>query len=129
MGRYGDALADYALAIEVKPNSAHAYRNGAWLLATCPDENYRDEENAVRGARQALEFAYGDRHVALDTLAAAFANAGEFDQAISTLEQAIEMAPSELRGDYLTRIKLYEAGQPYRTQPVATVSQANFQAK
>lgn len=76
-----------------------------------------------------MEFAYGDRHVALDTLAAAFANAGEFDQAISTLEQAIEMAPSELRGDYLTRIKLYEAGQPYRTQPVATVSQANFQAK
>ncbi|QEG33247.1 tetratricopeptide repeat protein [Bythopirellula goksoeyrii] len=129
MGRYAEALADYADAIEIKPSFAHAYRNGAWLLATCPDETFRDSENAVLGARQALEFEYGDRHVALDTLAAALANAGNYDEAIQTLEEAIEVAPSASRGDYLARIKLYESGTPFRTQPVAVVSQAAYEGE
>ncbi len=127
MGRYAEALSDYAEAIEVKPSFAHAYRNGAWLLATCPDEKYRDPENAVLGARQALEFEYGERHVALDTLAAALANAGEFEEAIKTLEEAIELAPSVMRGDYLARIKLYESRHPYRSHPVAVVSHALYE--
>ena len=127
MGHYAEALADYAEAIEIKPSFAHAYRNGAWLLATCPDENFRDPENAVLGARQALEFEYGDKHVALDTLAAALANAGDYDEAIKTLETAVETAPSALRNDYVTRIKMYESRTPYRTQPVAVVSQAFYE--
>ena len=48
MGLYGEALADYATAIDLNPEFAHAYRNGAWLLATCPDSKYRDGENAIR---------------------------------------------------------------------------------
>lgn len=127
MGRYAEALADYAEAIEIKPSFAHAYRNGAWLLATCPDETFRDPENAVLGARQALEFEYGERHVALDTLAAALANAGNYQEAIKTLEEALELAPSASRPDYLARIKLYETGTPFRTQPAAVVSQAVYE--
>ena len=127
MGQYADALASYALAIEVQPSFGHAYRNGAWLLATCPDEQYRDPENAILGAKQALEAAYGDRHVALDTLAAAYASAGDFERAVATLEEAIEMAPSVLRGDYVARVKMYEAGQPFRTQPISDISQAVYQ--
>lgn len=127
MGQYADALASYAMAIEVKPDFGHAYRNGAWLLATCPDEQYRDPENAILGAKQALESEYGERHVALDTLAAAYASAGNFDKAVSTLEEAIELAPSALRGDYVARVKLYEGGQPFRTHPVAEISQAVYQ--
>jgi tetratricopeptide (TPR) repeat protein len=127
MGQYADALASYAMAIEVKPDFGHAYRNGAWLLATCPDEQYRDPENAILGAKQALESEYGERHVALDTLAAAYACAGNFDKAVSTLEEAIELAPSVVRGDYVARVKLYETGQPFRTQPVTDISQAVYQ--
>jgi tetratricopeptide (TPR) repeat protein len=127
MGQYADALASYALAIEVKPSFGHAYRNGAWLLATCPDEQFRDPANAILGAKQALESEYGDRHVALDTLAAAYASAGDFEKAIQTLEEAIELAPSALRPDYVTRVKLYKAGEPFVTQPVADISQAVYQ--
>jgi tetratricopeptide (TPR) repeat protein len=127
MGQYADALASYAMAIEVQPSFGHAYRNGAWLLATCPDEQYRDPENAILGAKQALESEYGERHVALDTLAAAFASAGEFEKAVTTLEEAIELAPSALRSDYIARVKMYEAGQPFRTQPVTDISQAVYQ--
>ena len=129
MGRYADALADYANAIELEPRFAHAYRNGAWLLATCPDEQFHDPQNAIMGARQALEFEYGDRHVALDTLAAALASAGEFEEAVSTLEEAIEIAPSAMRAEYVARIKLYEAGQPFRMEPAVRMAQTGLERK
>ena len=118
MGHYGEALADYARTIELAPEFAHAYRNGAWLLATCPDEQYRDPINAVRGARQALEYSYGDRHVALDTLAAALASNGEFEEAIQTVTQAVEMAPEDAKFTYLLRMQLYQDQLPFRTEPV-----------
>ncbi len=127
MGQYADALSSYARAIELKPSYGHAYRNGAWLLATCPDDRFRDSENAIRGAQQAIESEYGERHVALDTLAAALASGGKFEKAIETLEEAIELAPETLRADYIARVKLYEAGEPFRTQPVADVSQAVYE--
>ena len=127
MGRYGDALDDYAHTIELDPKFAHAYRNGAWLLATCPREQYRDAENAVLGARQALESNYGQRHVALDTLAAALANAGQFKEAVTTVKRAIDLAPGDARFAYLARLQLYQDGEPFRTQPVGTVSQVIYE--
>ena len=95
LGRYEDALEDYAQAIDLNPKFEHAYRNGAWLLATCPDESIRDVEGALVGAQAALECGYGERHAALDTLAAALANAGRFEEAVGTIQQAIEIAPEE----------------------------------
>jgi tetratricopeptide (TPR) repeat protein len=118
LGRYEDALADYAAAIDLNSQLEHAFRNGAWLLATCPDESIRDVEGAIAGAQAALECGYGDRHAALDTLAAAYANAGRFDEAVLTVHQAIEIAPEEARPAYESRLALYEAGQPFRSQPV-----------
>ena len=127
MGSYGLALADYARTIDLDPEFAHAYRNGAWLLATCPDERFRDPTNAVQGARQALEYGYGDRHVALDTLAAALASAGDFEEAIQTETEAVDIAPEEAKYTYLSRLQLYQSNQPFRTEPVGEVSQAAYQ--
>ena len=75
-----------------------------------------------------LESEYGERHVALDTLAAAFASAGQFEEAVKTLNEAIELAPSTLRPDYIARVKLYKAGKPFRTHPAADVVQAVYEA-
>lgn len=118
LGRYGDALADYAAAVDVDATCAHAYRNGAWLLATCPDDSFRDAEHALVGAQQALKCGYGERHAALDCLAAALANAGRFDEARVAEQQAIDVAPNEVREAYQYRLQLYEADEPYRTSPV-----------
>jgi tetratricopeptide (TPR) repeat protein len=118
LGRYSEALEDYARAIDLNPKLQHAYRNGAWLLATCPDESIRDAEGAIKGAQAALECGYGERHAALDTLAAALANAGRFDEAIGAMQQAIEIAPQEAVPAYQARQQLYESGQPFRTHPV-----------
>jgi len=127
MGQYGKALADYAHAIEVEPDFAHAYRNGSWLLATCPDAQFRDTENALLGARQALEFDYGQRHVALDTLAAALANSGQYDEAIYTLHEALAIAPDQSKPAYAQRMQLYQQQQPFRTEPAGEVSQVAFE--
>lgn len=123
LGRYREALEDYARAIDLDPRFQHAYRNGAWLLATCPDDSIRDEQAALSGAQAALECGYGERHAALDTLAAALANAGRFAEAVGTIQQAIEIAPPEAVPAYEARQKLYENGRPFRTHPVAAEEQ------
>ena len=128
MGRYAGALADYARTIELDPEFGHAYRNGAWLLATCPNASFRDPDNAILGARQAIDIGYGEPHVAIDTLAAAQASAGDFQQAVNTINQAIEIAPEESKFAYLSRLQMYQEGHPFRTEPVGNISQAVFEA-
>ncbi|HMO85801.1 MAG TPA: tetratricopeptide repeat protein, partial [Lacipirellulaceae bacterium] len=61
LGRYEEALSDYATAIDVDGRLEHAFRNGAWLLATCPVDDIRDVEGALVGAQAALECGYGER--------------------------------------------------------------------
>lgn len=128
MGSYGEALADYAAAIDLDPEFAHAYRNGAWLLATCPDARYRDGVNAVQGAERALEFGYGELHVALDTLAAAQASNGQFEEAVDTVEKALKVAPYDARAAYRARLRLYLAGQPFLTQPQTDIEHVVYEA-
>jgi tetratricopeptide (TPR) repeat protein len=118
LGRYEDALAGYAQAIDLNSKFEHAYRNGAWLLATCPADSIRDVEGALAGAQAALDCGYGERHAALDTMAAALANAGRYEEAVGTLQQAIEVAPDGARVAYEARLQLYESKQPFRTHPV-----------
>ncbi|BBO30671.1 tetratricopeptide repeat protein [Lacipirellula parvula] len=126
LGRYTDALKDYAKAIDLDPQFEHAYRNGAWLLATCPDETIRDAKAALAGAQKALACGYGDRCAALDTLAAAQANAGQYREAVATINQAIQIAPPQAREAYEERRAMYQAGQPFRTEPVSDVQTADF---
>lgn len=122
LGRYNEAVEDYARAIDLNPHFEHAFRNGAWLLATCPDESVRDVEGALAGAQAALDCGYGERHAALDTLAAALANAGRYEEAVGTIQQAIDIAPEELHTVYEVRQELYESGQPFRTRPVKKIN-------
>jgi len=126
LGRYREALQDYAKAIDLDPKFEHAYRNGAWLLATCPDETVRDAQAALAGAKKALECGYGDRCAALDTLAAAQANAGQYQEAVATINQAIQIAPEEARPAYQERRAMYQSSQPFRTEPVSEVQTADF---
>jgi hypothetical protein len=89
----------------------------AWELATSSDANIRDGTLAVRMAQRACEQTHYQMTIMVSTLAAAYAEAGRFDEAISTGQNACALA-SELGDTNLLKrnqklVTLYQAHQPY----------------
>lgn len=117
MGRLGEAMNYFRGALEEKPEFADAANNLAWILATNADPGVRDGREAVELARKASEAADETSPFYLDTLAAAYAEAGDFDNAVQTAVRAIEMARAEnqvaVAKDIETRLVLYRSGKPY----------------
>ena len=114
LGAYAEALADYAAALKLDPNQWAAYNDSAWLLATCPDERLRNGAQAVERARRACDLTHFKEWTALDTLAAAYAETGEFPEAVKWAKKALELAPEEARSGGRDLLSQYEAGQPHR---------------
>ena len=96
------------------------FRNDyAYALATCHEERFRDGARAVKIAREIIEAEGGTQPNYLDTLAAAHAEVGEFDQAIETSRRAIAILRNREISDQViasfeSNLERYEAGQPVR---------------
>ena len=117
-GEVQEAIDHYREAIRLKPGDPRPNNNLAWIRATHPDPKFRNGTEAVRLAERALKLS-GDRDPGLlDTLAAAYAEAGRFPEAISTLQEAIWLAKAAgaegLTPSLEERLRGYEAGRPYR---------------
>lgn len=114
-GQYERALTDFDEAIRLRSKNTRAHNSRGWLLATCPNENYRDGTRAIRDALKACELnSWG--HETLDTLAVAYAEAGQFTKAIEWQEKAIDIAPEKNKAELCARLELYKAGLPYREE-------------
>jgi tetratricopeptide (TPR) repeat protein len=114
-GRFDEAAAHYAQALRIDPVHAEALNNCAFLLAACPEAKYRDDRRAVELANRAGELTEWKNPGCLDTLAAAHAEAGDFDAAVAWQTRAIELLSDRRKQeDYRSRLRLYRAGQPYR---------------
>jgi protein O-mannosyl-transferase len=101
------------------PNDVAALNNAAWLLATSPLASVRNGTEAVRLARRAVELSGNTWKAAtLDTLAAAYAEAGQFSQAAETARQAVALVEHQEKpifaGAARKHLALYESGKPYR---------------
>jgi len=124
VGRYGEALEVLNEGQEQTGGQLSLAGRLAWLLATCPEEQLRDGAKALQLA-QAINRETGNRDPrALDGLAAAYAEVGQFDQAARTARHALERCrPQKLDGlcaEIRARLELYVAGRPYRETPVRT---------
>jgi tetratricopeptide (TPR) repeat protein len=113
-GLFDKALEYYRVAIEIDPNFALAWNNRAWVLATAPDAKFRNGQLAVESATKACELTGYEKSDMLDTLAAALAETGQFEQAVARSKQAIEKASEPQKETLRARQKLYEAGKPFR---------------
>ncbi len=121
-GDYGGAVNQYHEILSVKPDLAEPLNNLAWMLATCPDETVRNGNKAVEYAEYAcLITKFKDPHP-VGTLAAAYAEAGRFSEAIVTADFAIRLAnathENQLAAISQQLIMYYRAGKPWHEPPV-----------
>jgi len=113
-----EALQHYEKALELAPRSIPTLTNLAWLLATSQDASLRNGPKAIDLAGRADQLVGGTNTLVLRTLAAAYAENGEFAKAIRTARSAMQLARMH-REDSLTtdldqQIALYQLGMPYR---------------
>lgn len=125
-GEYDQAIADFDSAIKIDPNFSPAYNNLAVQLATCPVAAVRDGKKAVEYATQACALSRWANLNQINTLAAAYAEAGDFDKAVKWENKILEtpdLAPEEA-ARARERLALYQARQPYHREPIVPSAQA-----
>ncbi len=118
-GPVDEALEHYREAARLQPAWPPPVVRIAWILATHSDPAVRDAEEAVRCADRAVKLAKQPGVEMLDTLAAAYASTGDFEQAVRTARSAIAVAAAESKPveSIRERLRLYKNGEPYRESP------------
>jgi tetratricopeptide (TPR) repeat protein len=113
---YLKAIKDFEHAIRLDPRSAYGYGTWAWLLATCPGEKVRDGNRAIQMATKACEITDWQSGWVLNILAAAYAEAGQFDEAVRYQTKALERPAYRVaaRDEFRQHLELYKNKQPLR---------------
>ena len=125
-GEEQGAIQHLETALHIDPDSTEALNNLAWTLATCPDANFRDGARAVQLAERACALTEYRQTIFVGTLAAAYAEAGRFDEAMAAAQKAVTLAEKnhepELRQKNADLLELYRAHRPYHeaASPVQT---------
>jgi len=120
-GQVDEAIIQFQRALAIQPGLVEA-QDGlthiAWVLATSPDPSVRNGTKAVELARQTDGLSGGRNPMMATTLAAAYAEAGRFPEAITTAQRALQLATSQndaaLVAALKALLKLYQAGSPFR---------------
>jgi tetratricopeptide (TPR) repeat protein len=112
-----EAIGHYNQAINSDPGLVAALNNLAWILATDPDEKLRNGPRAVELAESACQITEWKQPFLIGTLAAGYAEAGRFTNAVATAERACAVARETKLDDVARRnqelLEMYRAGKPY----------------
>ncbi len=115
-GQYDRAISDYNKTIELNPRDAWTYNNLSWLLSTCPDSRYRNGAKALALAQKAVELRKAS--FTIGALAAAYAEVGNFEEAIKAQERAISLLKINADTKELAKarehLECYKAHKPWR---------------
>ena len=116
-GKTEEAIQHYRTALRFRPDWPEVLNNLAWLFATHKNPRFRDGAQALQLAQKACELTDHKQANFLDTMAAAYAEVEQFDQALHTAQKAKQMALAsgqvEIAKVIEKRMQLYEAGEPY----------------
>ena len=117
LGRTREAVAQYREALKLDPNLPTALNNLAWALATSSDDRLRNGAEAVQLAERACELTQYNQPWFVGTLAAAYAEAGRFADAVAAAEKAVKLATdaglTAVAVENRKLLELYRAGKPY----------------
>lgn len=133
-GNYKATASDLKKAVQLSPSDHYVLNGVAWFKATCPDASFRNGEEAVRTATKACELTKWNNAELVDTLAAAYAEAGDFERAVKYEMLALKtndvdanrVFPDQLdkrfrpqvgREDAQQRLKLFQRHKPYHEEP------------
>jgi tetratricopeptide (TPR) repeat protein len=118
--QFSEAIDYLKRALELDTNSVSALNGLAFFRATAPDPSLRDGKEAVRLAERACQQTQYKEVVSIRNLAAAYAEAGRFDDAVATAQKALAMAlaqgPKELAAQDEQLLELYKSGQAYHIE-------------
>ena len=116
-GRVSEAMAEYRETLRLTPDWPPALGKLAWVFATDRNANFRNAGEAVQLAERLCAVTGYQQADALDVLAAAYAEAGRFSEAIRIAQRAVELAGAagrqELARQLQERLTLYQAGRPF----------------
>ncbi len=116
--KYSDSLLHLRLALDGEPDQVPVLVLAASLMATSTESEVRNGPEAVILAERALELTQGKDTSVLDTLSAAYAEAGHFDEAKQTVDQAIALAEKQGDANLVAKLKAhrakYDASKPLR---------------
>jgi tetratricopeptide (TPR) repeat protein len=117
LGRTAEAVQLYNDVLQVEPDSLDALNNLAWLFATSNDDNIRNGSRAVQLAQRACELTKYKITALVGTLAAAYAEAGQFTEAVAIAEKACALATASKDAILLQKnqelLALFRTGRPY----------------
>jgi protein O-mannosyl-transferase len=117
-GRLSEAAAQFSAALLLRNDNVQALAGLAWIRATAPDSSLRDAAEAVQLAERADAVTRHQDVIVLDALAAAYAAAGRYEDALRAATSGLEVATAAARADvaaqFRQRIQLYQARQPLR---------------
>jgi tetratricopeptide (TPR) repeat protein len=112
--KHREAVENYEAALKIEPKDSGLLNNLAWLLATSPDEAVRDGRRSVELAEAACrETEYKQAHI-LSTLAAGYAEQGDFAAARKWSQQALDVADEDQRAALRKELESYRAEKPWR---------------
>jgi len=117
IGNYSEGIRDCNKAVDLDPDNYEANNNLAWLLAVAPDPALRDGKNAVKYAKRACDRVGWNVPLCLGTLAAAYAETGDFDNAVKWENKSIELGlPKSETSKAQKMLRLFEDRKPFHEE-------------
>jgi tetratricopeptide (TPR) repeat protein len=117
LGSYGKAVDDYNAALVIDPGHYLSHNNLAWIRATCPHDGLRGAVAAIFHAQEACQLSNWTDSYCLGTLAAAYAEAGNFSEAVKWQEKTDALYSHERLQQWGFLLNLYKQHQPFRDRP------------